>query len=498
MRNRFEQQTTLGVKLIEDTPVLQKSRDDVPALLKALLAIYKTPEYNEPIFAILEALILKGKKRTGRKGLTLWQIFVLAQFRLALNIDYDRLHFMVSTNSVLRQLLGIETETGFDRIEIGYQRIIDNLHLLDNATLMKLNDVVVSFGHHQVFKKKETEALSVKTDSFVVETNVHFPTDYNLLWDSSRKSLGVIKWFQKKHPSIKGWRKSHDWFKSLKNLSRSMGNISASAGKNKQERVKTVTKKYLTKAVAFRDKLEQSKDDFPIDTVIDMLKLIELEQFIALMDKHIDLIDRRLLQGKKIPHQEKLFSIFEQYTEWITKGKRHPNVELGKKASITTDQYGLIIDGYIMENESDSQIVLQTVDRVLLKYEIKSWSFDKGYWHKDNKDLLKTCIDKVIMPKKGKPNKAENQEQQEPAFKKLRNKHSAVESNINELEHCGLNRCPDKGFDGFKRYVGIAIVAYNLKRIGREMLRQEQQALKKRRHEHAEGKQQKQRIKQAA
>ena len=47
------------------------------------------------------------------------------------------------------------------------------------------------------------------------------------------------------------------------------------------------------------------------------------------------------------------------------------------------------------------------------------------------------------MPKKGKPNKTENQEQQTPEFKKRRNKHSAVESNIHELEHCGLNRCPD-------------------------------------------------------
>ena len=153
MRNRFDQQTVLGVKLIEDTPVLEKSRDDVPALIKALLAIYKTPEYNEQIFAILEDLIVKGKKRTGRKGLTLWQIFVLAQFRLALNLDYDRLHFMVSTNSALRQLMGIETETGFERIEIGYQRIIDNLHLLDETTLLKINDVVVSFGHKEVFKK---------------------------------------------------------------------------------------------------------------------------------------------------------------------------------------------------------------------------------------------------------------------------------------------------------------------------------------------------------
>ena len=490
MRNRFEQQTQLGIKLIEDTPVLQKSRDDVPALLKALLEIYKTPEYNEQIFAILEDTLVKGKKRTGRKGLTLWQIFVLAQFRLGLNLDYDRLHFMVNTNSVLRQLMGIETETGFERIEIGYQRILDNLHLLDDHTMIKINDVVVRFGHHQVFKKKETAALCVKTDSFVVQSNVHFPTDYNLLWDSSRKALGVIEWFKKKHPQLEGWRKSYDWFKQLKNLSRAMGVVSRSGGKDKQKRVKAVTKKYLTKALAFRNKLQQFKDTFAIDTVTSAIKTLELEKFMVLMDKHIDLIDRRLLQGEQIPHSEKLFSIFEQYTEWITKGKLHPNVELGKKTSITTDQHGLIIDGYIMENESDSQIVVPTSKRVLSKYQVASWSFDKGFWHKANKAYLKKKIPQVVMPKKGKPNKTENQEQQTPEFKKLRNKHSAVESNIHELEHCGLNRCPDRGFHGFKRYVTIAIVAYNLKRIGREMLRKEQQDLKK--------KKQKQRAKQAA
>lgn len=332
--------------------------------------------------------------------------------------------------------------------------------------------------------------MCVKTDSFVVESNVHFPTDYNLLWDSLRKALDVIEWFKKKHPELEGWRKSYDWFKQLKNLSRAMGVVSRSGGKDKQKRVKAATKKYLTKALAFRDKLQQSKDDFPIDTVTGTLKLLELERFMDLIDKHIDLIDRRLLQGEKIPHTEKLFSIFEQYTEWITKGKLHPNVELGKKVSITTDQYGLIIDGYIVENESDSQIVIPTSERVLSKYQVASWSFDKGFWHKDNKVHLKKKIPQVVMPKKGKPTKAEHQEQQVPEFKKLTNKHSAIESNINELEHCGLDRCPDRGFHGFKRYVTIAIVAYNLKRIGREMRRQEQQVLKK--------KKQKQRAKQAA
>ena len=157
MRKRFETQFKLGVKSISETPVLLKSRDDVPALVAALLEIYNTPSYNRQIFNALSDVVLRGKKETGRTGLTLWQIFVLAQFRLALNIDYDRLHYMVHSDSTLRQLLGIETETGFERIEISYQRIIDNLHLLTDEAMLQINDIVVVFGHSEVFKKKKRQ-----------------------------------------------------------------------------------------------------------------------------------------------------------------------------------------------------------------------------------------------------------------------------------------------------------------------------------------------------
>lgn len=154
MRKRFEAQFKIGVKPILETPVLFKSRDDIPALIIALLEIYKTPKHNEQIFSLLYDVVLGSKKKTGRNGLNLWQIFVLAQYRLALNLDYDRLHYMVHSDSILRQLLGIETETGFDRIEISYQRIIDNVHLLTDEVLRKINDVIVDFGHKKVFKKK--------------------------------------------------------------------------------------------------------------------------------------------------------------------------------------------------------------------------------------------------------------------------------------------------------------------------------------------------------
>ena len=45
--------------------------------------------------------------------------------------------------------------------------------------------------------------------------------------------------------------------------------------------------------------------------------------------RQIDQIDRRLLKGETIPQNEKVFSIFEPHTRWISKGKAGCPVELG-------------------------------------------------------------------------------------------------------------------------------------------------------------------------
>jgi len=147
-------------------------------------------------------------------------------------------------------------------------------------------------------------------------------------------------------------------------------------------------------------------------------------------------------------------------------------MELGKNVQITTDQFHLIIDHKVMENQVDKSTVISLSDRILQKYKVCSWSFDKGFYTKENKDLLSLFINDLIMPKKGKLNKSEREEEHRPIFQKLRNKHSAVESNINELEHRGLDRCPDKGFKNFKRYIALGVCAYNLHKIGNELLKQ--------------------------
>lgn len=477
MRKRFEQQIVIGRLLIQDTKIPTAKRSGaLPGLCAALKEIFVTPEWNEKIFEVLENKLLSSNNKTGRPGMDLWQIFVLSQVRLCQNISYDDVHHIANYDGLIRQLIGVESAAGFDKQEFSYQNIIDNVSLLDDETVKQLNDIIVEFGH-QVFKKKEGEALHLKTDSFVVESNVHFPTDYNLLWDSARKCIDMVTKLQAKH-ELPGWRKINNWRRDLKNKMRALGRASAAGGKDKQSRVHDAARTYLAKAKALLAKLEKDKPCFPQEDIADAVILLELERFMELLLKHINLLERRVIKGEKISHEEKMFSIFEQYTEWVTKGKMHPSVELGKKTAITTDQFNLIVDYQIMEHISDSEIVPELVERIVPAHEIASWSFDKGFWHKDNKTLLSQMVETLVLPKKGKCNKAQAEEEKKPLFKKLRNKHSAVESNINELENRGLNRCPDKGYPNFKRYIGMAICAYNLKKIGVSLIAREQEMKK--------------------
>ena len=131
--------------------------------------------------------------------MTLWCMFVLAQVRLCKNYSYADIHNFANNHGMMRQLMGIEYGFGYDRIEFEYQNIYENVSLISDELLVEINKIILDFGHKEVFKKKENTALRLKTDSFAIESNVHFPTDYNLLWDCARKCLSMVSKFVKKY-----------------------------------------------------------------------------------------------------------------------------------------------------------------------------------------------------------------------------------------------------------------------------------------------------------
>jgi IS5 family transposase len=136
MRQRFEQQLTIGCKLIQDTEIpLAKRSGALPGLCIALKEIFVNPKWNEKVFKVLEDAIFSKNNRTGRPGMDLWQLFVLSQVRLCQNISYDELHDLANHHSLIRQIMGIETDFGHEKTRLGYQNIIDNVGLLDVETV---------------------------------------------------------------------------------------------------------------------------------------------------------------------------------------------------------------------------------------------------------------------------------------------------------------------------------------------------------------------------
>lgn len=275
---------------------------------------------------------------------------------------------------------------------------------------------------------------------------------------------------------IPGWRKSKSWRKALKSLMRAVGKSSSGGGKNKEERVKKATASYLKKARALAGKVVAVLLDYIPNGPVEVARLENLRYFHGMLVKHIDLLERRLIKGETIPHQEKVFSIFQPYTEMIKKGKLRPSIEIGKKLAITTDQYHMIIDWQIAEHQTDNQLTLPIARRICSKYGVQSLSVDRGFSDKEDKTLLEALIPEVVMPKKGKRNQEEKAMEEVTAFKRRKNQHNAIESNINELEHRGLDRCPDRTRKNFDRYIGLSVTAYNLHKIGRELMAQRRAA----------------------
>lgn len=193
----------------------------------------------------------------------------------------------------------------------------------------------------------------------------------------------------------------------------------------------------------------------------------EIEQYIAHAKRQIDQIRRRVIQKESIPHEEKVFSIFEPHTEWISKGKAGVPVELGVKVCIFEDQHQFILHHQVMQQQVDSEVAVSMVADAKKRFpDLKSCSFDKGFHSPENQIELAKLLDHVVLSRKGKLSKEAHAIEHSEEFMTTRRQHSAVESAINALEVHGLDICRDHGIHGLHRYVAMAIVARNIHRIG--------------------------------
>ena len=474
-------QSNLGQVEIGEIQFDARSRDDIPAILKGLQYIYVNDNVRSQVFALLEdSLSSAARQDTGRPGMELWQIFVLATLKLGLNCDFDRLQELANHHDVLRQMLG---HSGWENKHYyKLQTLIDNVSQLKPEVLADINQVVVEAGH-ELLKKKSCDELRVRCDSFVVETDVHFPTDTNLLWDAMRKIIYGIGHTSQDYGVI-GWRQYEYNLKRIKTRFIRVQKARYSNSKNPEKQAKReqavheLYRDYLSLSQQMIDKTKSTLDELAqFDCVAE---IATIEHYIDHAMRQIDQIERRVLKGEVIPHEEKVFSIFEEHTEWVSKGKAGVPVELGVRVCVIEDQHQFILHHRIMWKETDDKIAIEMVDAVKQRYpQLSQCSFDKGFYSPTNLKELNNRLDRIILPKKGRLTKEDQVREYDDDFKKARRQHSAVESCINNLEQRGLDRCLSYGKEGFKRHVALSIVACNLHRLGLILQRKELKRLQK-------------------
>lgn len=484
MREKINKQMSFGEVDISQIELNSKSRDDIPQLLRGLQHIYTHEKTREKIFEILEQEISPdADKGNGRPGMSLWRILVMGILRLNLNWDYDRLCEMVNEHQTIRKMLGHGICDRKKTYQL--QTLKDNVSLLTPEILNKINKAVVDCGH-ELLKKKDQ--IKTRCDSFVVETNVHYPTDINLLLDAVRKAVTLTAKLCETF-KIQGWRQYAHQLRQMKKRLFKLQKMKRSTSKDpkkkfqKEQEIRSAYQEYIREAKSLIERVKESH----IRLLVSGAKvnpLEEIEEFILHGERQIDQVVRRVIHGETIPHGEKVFSIFEPHTEWISKGKAGVPVELGLMVAVVEDEFKFLLNHCVMQKQTDKDIAVPLLKDTVNQFpEVNSCSFDKGFHSTENQEKLKELLDVVALPKKGKLSKADKERQSSEEYKTAKKKHSAVESAINALEVHGLDRCPDRGIDGFQRYVSLAILGRNIQTLGAILLKQDEKrrrrALKK-------------------
>lgn len=463
---------------ISDVVLNLDCRDEIIPILRALQHLYGNASLRR------ELLTLVGKdvngstsRKHGRRGMNYWEIAVLAGVRLGCNLDYDKLQDLAENHRRLRQIMGIgswqDNEVNFD-----WRRIEDNLIKLRPETLKKLNDVIVRGGH-----ELEPEAIaSVRGDTFVVETNIHYPTESSLIGDGLRKVVTLAARLAQEQELV-GWRQHEHWLAKIKKQVRDIGRASRVKSKDGPARVRAGYEELLQTAAALLQRGRQLAALLQAPENLSVLDLggggaQELLHYVELTAQVCDTARRRVLGGEAVPNEEKIFSLFEPHTELIKRGKQPVPIQFGHNVLVIEDAVGFVVDYRVVEAGVQDQELVVPVLRALQKRfagEIKSASFDRAFHTPENQRELAKIVQTPCIASKGQEKGRQQQQEGTMAFRKARKHHAGVESAIGALQAGnGLERCRDRSEKGYERYVALGMLGRNLQTLGKLLLARDQ------------------------
>jgi len=471
MRKAFSEQGRLDCGGVAQVQLNLNCRDEIIPVLRALQQIYSRPALRDPILDLVaEDVNQESRDDVGREGLDYWQILVLASVRLGCNLDYDKLQNLAEEHRALRQIMGIGDWC--DRTDFSWRRIRDNVCLLQPATIEKISHWVVAEGH-----RLQPEAVKqVRVDSFVMETNIHWPTESTLIRDGLRK---LLPWCVSlaRTLGIGGWRQAAHLFQQVKRRSHRIERLAARKGPGYQVRLKTEYRQLLKLSGKLTSRVRQLLAAAAASPLASSGRVDEIRVFLQRTEQVRDTARRRVLEGETVPNAEKLFSLFEPHTQLYKRGKAGQPVQFGRLVLIYEDAAGFITHSYLLGREEQDRDVVVPQTRIVqqrLQGAIEEASFDRGFHSPENQRQLAEMIARPCLPKPGAKQAAAQAAEATLSFRTARQHHPGVESAIGALQAGnGLECSRDRTELGFARYLALGVLGRNLHTLGKLLIAQE-------------------------
>lgn len=434
----FQNQSKLSIKLGKVSEILDKDK----SFLQKVAEDFKTEKNSN----------------AGAKGMTIEQVVRTAIIKQMYGLSYDRLSDELTDNISYRKF----TKFYYDKVPKA-STLNENIKRISIAGWEVINQVIVKVA---IELGIET-GRSIRMDSTGVESNIHYPSDSELLWDCVRVTSRIMELVREDYPEMEFEYHNHQ-----------------SRAKKRRFKIKN-TNKVKKRKESYKDLIKVSKktQGYAKECVEQLENMVkkgdieakiykeELEGYLESLEIIIEQADHRILKGEKVESKDKLVSIFETHTDILAKGKRE--VVFGHKILLSGGKSNLILDCVIERgNWSDAGSFKKGIDRMEEKYgnipeEITT---DGGFSSKSNYEYAKDKgIKDVLFTKKGTVKMVELVKTNR-VYKKLKKFRAGIEGCISVMKRvCGLDRCTWKSWRSFQGYVWLSVIVFNLNVIANKL-----------------------------
>lgn len=367
--------------------------------------------------------------------------------------SYRRTVVNIDTNLVLQQFVGLSFKPMMD-----FTFLNKAYCAFSEETWKQINEVL----SHYAKEEKKISGEQLRVDSTVYEANIHYPTDSSLLWDSFRTLARLMKSIRREMCATGLEHRFHK--KKVKKLAQYISRNGGSQSKSKKKKVKSTYRTLIERVQWIRDVAANA-----IQALEGHLlgEINELKHYLPIVDRIIDQARKRVLEGMKLAADEKVYSLFEDHTELLKRGKAGKPVEFGHKILVAQSGEKFITHYDVLpKRKEDKDLLDDTLEahKTLFEKEPNLLAADKGFYE-NVKQLNELCeeIETVSIAKKGSRTREEKERESSKEFKEAQKFRAGSEGSISVLKRVfHLKRCLFKGFKNFAVSVGCAVFCHNL------------------------------------